>query len=176
MADLTPEENIDLMTKVMSNPALHINAAKAYKHTGTTNAFDGTEDDIITGDAKVFWDELDMRHKLKDALQEIEDEWHAGNLRWNFKTVMSLIEPYPKRRKLHKWTTGRDDEATPDPDPLPYLQEEADGPQDCLDPHWVAQRDSGAGGDRGSGDGDQSGGIQVEQVALAGALRRGRLA
>ncbi len=78
MADCTPEENIDLMTQVMSNPALHINAAKAYKHTDTTNAFDGTEDDLITGDAKVLWDELDMRHKLKDALQEIEDEWHAG--------------------------------------------------------------------------------------------------
>ena len=85
MADCTPEENIDLMTQVMSNPALHINAAKAYKHTGTTNAFNGTEDDMIAGDAKVFWDELDMRRQLTKELKEIEDLWIDGKFQWNIK-------------------------------------------------------------------------------------------
>ena len=51
LVDLTPEENITLMTEVMSNKDLHLKAAKSYKRIGTTNALDGAEDDMITGDA-----------------------------------------------------------------------------------------------------------------------------
>ena len=42
------------MATAMSDKDLHLKAAKAYKHTGTTNALDGTEDGMIAGDAKVF--------------------------------------------------------------------------------------------------------------------------
>ena len=54
LADCTAEENLEIMTTVMSDKDLHLKAAKAYKHTGTTNALDGTEDGMIAGDAKVF--------------------------------------------------------------------------------------------------------------------------
>ena len=54
VADCTAEENLEIMTKVMSDKDLHLKAARAYKHIGTTNALDGTEDDMIAGDAKVF--------------------------------------------------------------------------------------------------------------------------
>ena len=64
LVDLTAEENITLMTEVVSNQDLHLKAAKSYKHTGTTNALDGSEDDEITGDARVFWDELRMREVI----------------------------------------------------------------------------------------------------------------
>ena len=103
VADCTPEENLEIMTKVMSNKAIHLKAAKAYKHTGTTNAFDGTEDDDITGDAKTFWDELNMREVIKKEVKDVEREWHDGKLKWNFKTVMSFIKPYPKEAK---WMSG----------------------------------------------------------------------
>ena len=63
------------MTEVMKNKDLHLNAAKAYKHTGTTNAFDGTEDDLITGDAKTFWDELGMRRLIKKEVDDVELMW-----------------------------------------------------------------------------------------------------
>ena len=46
-----------------------------YKHTGTTNAFNGTEDDMIAGDAKGNWDEPVMRRQLTKELKEIEDLW-----------------------------------------------------------------------------------------------------
>ena len=65
-----------------------------------------------------------------------------------------------------------DDEATPDPDGVPYLPNADDGPAededaqdivdidpaDWVDPHWVERHGSGAGEDSGSGQGDQSGG------------------
>ena len=72
VADCTAEENLTIMTKVMSNTELHLKAARAYKHTGTTNALDGSEDDLITGDAKVFWDELNMRQIINEEVQEVE--------------------------------------------------------------------------------------------------------
>ena len=64
LCDLTAEENISLMCEVMSNPALHQKAADSYKWTGTTNALDGSEDELIAGDARQFWDELEMRKEV----------------------------------------------------------------------------------------------------------------
>ena len=34
---------------------------------------------------------------------------------------MSFIKPYPKRGEMDEWKPGMDDEATPDPDGVPYL-------------------------------------------------------
>ena len=45
LADLTREENIDIMCEVMDDLELHLKAAMGYKYyTGTTNSFDGSED------------------------------------------------------------------------------------------------------------------------------------
>ena len=43
-------------------------------------------------------------------------------------------------------------------------------PDDWVDPHWLAHRDSGAGEDRGSGEGDQSGGTGGEHRGSGDAL------
>ena len=115
MVDLTAEENISVMCQVMSNPALHQKAADSYKWTGTTNALDGTEDELIAGDARQFWDELGMRGIVNTAMAEVEQEWKAGNLNWTFRTVYSLVGAYPARGQLDEWRPGMDDEATPDP-------------------------------------------------------------
>ena len=66
-----------------------------------------------------------------------------------------------------------DDEATPDPDPHPYDEDDVPAEeedeeipdhdeQDWIDPHWEEHRGGGVGEDRGSGQGDQSGGGQGE--------------
>ena len=160
------------MATVMSDKDLHLKAAKAYKHTGTTNALDGSEDNDITGDAKVFWDELNMRHIIDEELKKVQREWDAGKLMWNFSTAMSFIKPHPKRGEMDEWKLGMDDGATPDPDGVPYLTNAGDEPaeneaaehiramdtDDWVDSHWLEHCGSGAGGDRGSGQGDQSGG------------------
>ena len=71
VADLTEEENITIMAKVMSNKDFHLKAARAYKHTGTTTALDGTEYDMITGDTRVFWDKLNMRDIIDTEVKEV---------------------------------------------------------------------------------------------------------
>ena len=54
-ARATREENIDLMIEVMQDPALHKQASKGYKYTGTNVAFDGSEDRMICKEAGEFW-------------------------------------------------------------------------------------------------------------------------
>ena len=46
---------------------LHVQGCKGYKYTGTTVAFDGSEDHLIGKDAKEFWDEMDMRRELAES-------------------------------------------------------------------------------------------------------------
>ena len=48
------EENIDIMIEVMSDLNLHLHAADGYKYTGTTNNLDGSEDELICREAKIF--------------------------------------------------------------------------------------------------------------------------
>ncbi len=104
-------------------------------------------------------------------------------IKWDFKTVMSFIQPYPKRREMDSWKPDMDDEAdASDFDTEPYLPEDGDyaepdvddydrdapipdhDPNDWVDPHWLEhrldreQRRTGVGVDRGSGQGEPSGG------------------
>ena len=58
----------------------------------------------------------------------VERRWEATQIKWSFKTVMSLITPYPKRGEMDEWKPGMDDEATPDPDGVPYLENADDAP------------------------------------------------
>ena len=106
-------------------------------------------------------------------MADVERRWEATKIKWSFKTVMSFITPYPKRGEIDEWKPGMDDEATPDPDDVPYLTNAYDEPaedeaaedivdigpadSDWVDPHWLEHRGSGAGEDRGSGQRDHSG-------------------
>ena len=91
LVDLTPEENIDVMIEVMSDPDLHLLASKGYKYTGTTVALDGSEDNMICREAKDFWQELGMRELINSAVAEVETKWKAGALPWTYATVKSLV-------------------------------------------------------------------------------------
>ena len=66
--ELSREENIDVMCEVLSDINLHLTACEGYKLTGTTNKLDGTEDDKIAREAKVFWNENVMRPKIDAAV------------------------------------------------------------------------------------------------------------
>ena len=153
LVDLTPEENISIMNQVMANKDLHLKASRAYKYTGTTNALDGSEDHLITGYAKEFWDEHGMRQQIDEAVKDIEGRWQTGILPWNLKTVMSLIQPYPERCEMDEWRPGMEDEATEDPDGVPWSVDEAGksaaedfmdrrvmdfDTADWVDDHWAA--------------------------------------
>ena len=103
MVDVTSEENIDIMIKVMSDKNLHLQAAKGYKYTGTTVALDGSEDYFICREAKVFWEELGMRKRINSAVAEVEAKHKAGFLPWTYTTMKSLLpavssRPWPIKR------------------------------------------------------------------------------
>ena len=107
MVDLTPEENIDTMMEVMSDRNLHLQASKGYKYTGTTVALDGGEDSKICREAKDFWQELGVRNLINSAVAEVEARYQAGSLCWNYKSVQSLITPYPRRDHLEEHRLAR---------------------------------------------------------------------
>ena len=96
MVDLKPEENIDLMVRVMSDQELHLKASQGYKYTGTTVAFDGKEDGLICREARDFWNEMHMRTKIDSAVEEVKAQHKAGQLPWTYKTMKSLLPTYPR--------------------------------------------------------------------------------
>ena len=61
-----------------------------------------------------------MRKKIDSAVAEVEAQYKAGNVPWNYKTVQSLIGKYPHRGHLDVILPGQEDEATPDPDGVPW--------------------------------------------------------
>ena len=61
-----------------------------------------------------------MRNKIDSAVAEVEAQYNAGNVPWNYKTVQSLIGKYPHRGHLDVILPGQEDEATPDPDGVPW--------------------------------------------------------
>ena len=64
--------------------------------------------------------ERGMRGKINAAVADVEAKYHAGDLPWNWATVRSLIGRYPVRRQLDVIKPGWEDEATPDPDGVPW--------------------------------------------------------
>ena len=91
--ETTDEECIAIMAEVMSGLDLHVQGCNGYKHTGTTNAFDGSEDHIIANDAKIFWDELGMRERITPAVADLEKRYNDGTLPWEWKVVQREIIP-----------------------------------------------------------------------------------
>ena len=69
-----------LLGMLFANSDLHLQACKGYKTTGTTVAFDGSEDHLIGKDAKEFWDEHDMRRKIDRELEKLERRWREKEL------------------------------------------------------------------------------------------------
>ena len=85
------DRRIDLMVDVMSNMALHVQAAEGYIKTGMTVSLDGTQDHFIVREAWFFWQELHMRAKINTAAAEVNEEVAAGRLQWNFHDVKRCI-------------------------------------------------------------------------------------
>ena len=167
MVDLTREENINIMIEVMSDLALHLRASRGYKYTGTQVALDGSEDHKVCREAKEFWTEMSMRTRINSAVAEVDAQFHAGKLPWTWATVQSLITPIPKRKQLDVVLPGQEDEATEDPDGVPWEKEDQEaeiedeegqerGNEDQFDPaDWHDSHIQGDGvGLHGDGVGD----------------------
>ena len=72
MVDLGREENLDIMIEVMSDLSLHLKACEGYLYTGTTVAFDVSEDTYICREAKDFCLENRMREKIDATVANVD--------------------------------------------------------------------------------------------------------
>ena len=98
---LRREKCVDIMVSVMSDMSLHLHAADGYLKTGfKASLYDDSLDHEICREAKEFWKELNMRAEILEAVEEVTDEFTSGRRKWNYKDVMSLIEPYPHRKEV----------------------------------------------------------------------------
>jgi hypothetical protein len=105
---LTPEECMELMLEVLSNPALHEAAAQGYKSVGQSIDLHGAEDDKICREAAEFWNEEttdkypNMRAKINVELADLKEEWNAKRMKWCQRDVQRLIQPFPAHRKVDR--------------------------------------------------------------------------
>jgi len=188
LTDLSREENLDIMIEVMSDKNLHIMASEGYKYTGTTNALDGSEDNLITREAGRFWKEQGMSKKRDAAVADVKAKFDAGLLPWNFKTVQSLIGAYPPRNTLDVVLPGQEDEATEDPEGVPWEDAAEDPEPDPGDPEdlpddlevpdydpsdWLAPPQ---GSDEGAAEPSNHGGVSGEDKEGEGVCDDGAVA
>ena len=84
-----------MMTDLLSNRELHLNAAEGYKKTGATVALDGSEDNLIVREAGSFWRDMGMRAIIDREMEVVAEEVRAGRLKWTERDVRGLIKEYP---------------------------------------------------------------------------------
>ena len=104
------EQCIDWMADVWSDRRLRDQARKGFKYTGATNALDGSEDHLISREAREFWDKLGMSAKRDAACHDVFVEVSNGRLRWGYDAVYSMVAPFPHRGILDTTDELQDDE------------------------------------------------------------------
>ncbi len=85
------------MATVWHNRAMHSAVAEGFLKTGQTNAFNRTDDNHICREARAFWDDLHMWRRHDEVIHDIDVEFNAGRIAWNYNDVASIILPYPRR-------------------------------------------------------------------------------
>ena len=105
---LSNEECMVLMLEVLSDPALHMQAAKGYKSVGQSIDLHGREDELVCREAGVYWREEttdgwpSMRPKINAELAILEDEFKSGGITWCEKDLQRLIRAYPAHKKVDR--------------------------------------------------------------------------
>ena len=108
VASLSHEECMTLMLSVLSDPALHIYAAKGFKKVGDAVDLHGQEDLLVCREAGVLWNEQttdgypNMRAKIDAELRELKEEFDSGGITFCERDVKRLIDPYPRHDKVDR--------------------------------------------------------------------------
>ena len=114
----------------------HTHAAAGFKKTGLTNALDGSEDVLISREARQMWSELEMSAKRTNASMDVEDEFREGRLHWNFRDVYSLVADHPQRGR--RYDDHPDDEGSSSGNETTTTE---DGDDDDGDGHGVCSKE-----------------------------------
>jgi hypothetical protein len=113
-----PSRSRDAMTRDMCHiwetHGIHEQAVHGHWRNGMANKLDGSEDRFIDREARIFWDENNMAEVRLQVVKDTVDEFNAGRLPWCYKTVRSLIAPFPKTGHMDEYKAGQSDEGEPD--------------------------------------------------------------
>ena len=91
--------------------SLHIHNRGGFKSVGAAVALDGSEDHLVTREAKQVWDEVGMAAARETALCDVGVEVAAGRLQWTYEQVYDLAMEFPRRGVLDRVEDLQDDEA-----------------------------------------------------------------
>lgn len=128
----SPECCIDLMAEVLMNTSLHLDAADGYVKTGLTVPLDGSGDQFIVREAGNFWRERGMRHKINDAVKQVQYDFSKGRLAWSYNCVKQIIIECPTHKQYDDILRRieADDMDIPACE-LPYLKDDDDHETDA---------------------------------------------
>ena len=118
-----PSDCIQWAATIWRRTSLHIRGSGGFKSVGAAVALDGSEDHLVTREAKQVWDDVNMKSAREEALCDVATEFRAGRLQWAFNQVYELVCDYPQRGALDRLAELQDDE-----DPV-------DGAPWCEDDH-----------------------------------------
>ena len=118
-----PSDCIQWAATIWRRTSLHIRGSGGFKSVGAAVALDGSEDHLVTREAKQVWDDVNMRSAREEALHGVATEFRAGRLQWMFNQVYELACDYPWRGALDGLEELQDDE---DPvDGVPWCEGDA---------------------------------------------------
>ena len=81
--------------------------AQAFERIGVTNALDGSEDQRVSREARIFWDDAHMKTERASAVVEVDEEVVAGRRRWTYGDVYRNICEHQKRGHVVSSTSPR---------------------------------------------------------------------
>ena len=157
-----PSDCIQWAATIWRRRSLHIRGSGGFKSVGAAVALDGSEDHLVTREAKQVWDDVNMKSAREEALSDVTTEFRAGRLQWTYNHVYELVCDYPKRGALDRLEELQDDE---DPvDGVPWCEGDA-LEEDCV----VGASDSDAAHEEGDAPAVAGDGEGLEDAAPAKA-------
>ena len=102
------------LAQIWRTPEIHEQAVRGHWSNGLANALDGSEDKLISREARSFWDELKMEDERERIIRDVVDEFRAGRLPWSYEVVRGLIAEFPKTGHMDNYRQGQSDEGEAD--------------------------------------------------------------
>ena len=107
LVTVRPSNCIQWAAAIWRRTSLHIRGSGGFKRVGAAVALDGSEDHLVTREAKQVWDEVDMKSAREEALCDVATELRAGRLQWTYNQVYDLVCEFPRRGPWTDWRSFR---------------------------------------------------------------------
>ena len=128
------------MCYIWKTQGIHEQAVEGHWRNGMANKLDGSEDRFIDRGARIFWDENNMKEVRAKVVRDTVHEFEAGRLPWCYKTVRSLIAPFPRTGCMDEYRAGQSDEGEADCHDQAYWDDGDSSEEDDLRARGASRR------------------------------------